>query len=183
MARTLNTRAEITETTDKVNRAMADKITEKLRFILERGATVAVLGLAYKPNSHVVEESQGVYLAKSLSESGARVVAYDPLANESANAELHGKIVILDSVAECLEQADIVLVTTADDEFKTLSAENFKNSGKPVIVYDFWRILKNSLSNQKNIEYIPVGCSRDEEYQGKFLSELWGNEEKILYKS
>lgn len=183
IARTLDARAEIAETTDKVNRSMADKITEKLRSVLGKGATVAVLGLAYKPSSHVIEESQGVYLAKSLSESGARIVAYDPLANESANAELHGKIVILDSVAECLEQADIVLITTPDDEFKTLSAENFKNNGKPIIVYDFWRILKNSLSNQKNIKYIPVGCSRDEESQGKFLSELWGNEEKISYKS
>ncbi len=75
---------------------MAETITERLRPIIKNGITVAILGLAYKPSSHVVEESQGVYLAKSLSEAGARVVAYDPLANESANAELKGERVVSD---------------------------------------------------------------------------------------
>ncbi|MDQ3061307.1 MAG: UDP-glucose/GDP-mannose dehydrogenase family protein [Acidobacteriota bacterium] len=155
---------------------MVTLITEKLRPIIDSGITVAILGLAYKPSSHVVEESQGVYLAKSLSEAGARVVAYDPLANKSANAELRGKIVILDSAKKCLEQADIVLITTADVEFKKLTADDFNTNGKNIVVYDFWRILKNELSNQQNIKYLAIGCSNDSKAQAEFLTQLWGKE-------
>jgi UDP-glucose 6-dehydrogenase len=47
--------------------------------------------LAYKPASHVVEESQGLLLAKALDRIGMRVVAYDPLANDAARAELRDR--------------------------------------------------------------------------------------------
>ena len=176
MARTLDTCADIAETTDRVNRSMAETITDKLRPIIKHGVTIAILGLAYKPSSHVVEESQGIYLAKLLSEAGARVVAYDPLANESANAELKGKIVIMDSAKKCLEQADIVLITTADEEFKNLTAEDFIKS-RGITVYDFWRILKGELADKEKIKYIAIGCSDDEnKAQAKFLTELWDQE-------
>ncbi len=184
MARTLDTCADIAETTDRVNRSMAERITEKLRPLIKQGQTVAILGLAYKPSSHVVEESQGVFLARTLSESGARVVAYDPLANESAEAELKGKIVILDSARKCLEQADIVLITTADSEFKTLQAKDFTDGEKEVTVYDFWRILKKELTDKSNIKYNPVGrSSDDDESQINFLTELWGKETNNLSKA
>lgn len=176
MARVLDTSADIAETTDHLNRSMAERITNRLRPLIEKGQTVAILGLAYKPSSHVVEESQSLFLAKTLSQAGARVVAYDPLANESAGAELKGTILILKSAKECLEQADIVLITTADDEFKELSADDFSQNGKKVLVYDFWRVLKNELENQENIEYIKFGCSQNDESQSDFLKELWGKE-------
>lgn len=176
MARTLAACADIPETTDRVNRRIAQTMTEKLRPVIKQGQTVAILGLAYKPSSHVVEESPSIYLAKTLSEAGARVVAYDPLANESAEAELKGKIVILDSAKKCLEQADMVLITTADSEFGQLTADDFASDGKEIIVYDFWRILKDELSNKANIEYHPIGCSDNSKSQTDFLSELWGKE-------
>lgn len=181
MARALSSSADIAETTDRVNRSMAQTITEKLRSTIGKNQTVAILGLAYKPNSHVVEESQGVYLAKALSEAGARVVAYDPLANESANAELHGKIVLLDSAQKCIEQAEIVLITTADEQFKQLKAADFIKTDVETIVYDFWRILKSELSGGKNIKYIPVGCgAADDEKQIEFLKNLWGGEAQVF---
>lgn len=183
MARVLESRADIAETTDQLNRTMGDKITNKLRSTIRTGATVAILGLAYKPSSHVTEESPGVYLAKALSEAGARVVAYDPLANESANSDLHGKIVILDAARKCLEQAEIVLITTADPEFKKLTAADFTANGKTVIVYDFWRILKDELSEKEKIEYNPIGYSRNDERQSAFLTELWGTETNYKAKS
>jgi len=184
LARVLGSCADIAETTDRVNRSMADTITEKLRSVIKHSQTVAILGLSYKPSSHVVEESQGIYLAKTLSEAGARVVAYDPLANESAEAELKGRIVILDSAKKCLEQADVVLITTSDPEFKELTAEDFTSTGKTIAVYDFWRILKDKLSNVENLNYFPIGCSNDtDNKQAEFLTELWGKETNNLARA
>ena len=132
---------------------------------------IAVLGLAYKPYSHVIEESQSVSLVEALIQAGIRVVAYDPLAGETVNIELGGKVVILDSLEECLDQADIVLVTTPDPEFKAIQVDDFK--GKNVIVVDFWRILDKRFSDQSNIRYIPFGRSSHESENIERLAKLW----------
>lgn len=176
IAREMETRAALAETTDDFNRSMAERIAEKLRPVVQDGVTTAVLGLAYKPFSHVVEESQGVYLANALSQAGARVVAYDPLANESANAELKGKVLILDSAKKCLEQAEIVLITTADPEFQALTYADFNPEFSRITVIDFWRVLRGELENRPNIEYVPVGCSTQDEENAARLRELWHGE-------
>ncbi len=174
MARQLNLAATIAETTDAYNRSIADRVIEKLRPVISPGKTIAVLGLAYKPFSHVVEESQGIYIASALSKSGNRVVAYDPLANESAEAQLKGSIVILDSVKKCLEQAEIILITTPDSEFKNLVSKDFNAGNKKVCVVDFWRILCEEVRNDENIQYIAVGTDSDSKENETHLKRLWG---------
>ncbi len=184
MARQLDSRAAIAETTDRINRSMAEAMTERLRPTIRQGQTIAVLGLAYKPDSHVVEESQGVFLARALSAAGARVVGYDPLANESANAELKGKVLILDSAKKCIEQAEIVLITNADDEFKNLKESDFTTDGKTKTVYDFWRILKNELAGKNSVKYVAIGCGgADDARQIEFLQNLWGGEAQFFAAS
>lgn len=175
IARTLGSQAELAESTDCKNRALPEKVVERLRPLIRKGATVAILGLAYKPFSHVIEESQGVYLAKALSKSGARVVAYDPLANEMARAELHDQAVILNSAAECLSQAEVVLITTPDPAFKSLKASDFDGAKSNVTVVDFWRILDKELMGKPNIRYIPFGRSTDDKANAAHMIELWGN--------
>ena len=174
IAHALGTKANLAETTDRVNRSLPEKVAERLCSTIQRGTTVAVLGLAYKPYSHVVEESQGVYLAKSLSKVGARVVAYDPLANEMARVELRDQAVILNSAAGCLAQAEVVLITTPDPEFRALTAADFDGKKPMVTVIDFWRILDKELAGKPNIRYVPIGRSLDDEANAARLTELWG---------
>ncbi|MEP6923477.1 MAG: nucleotide sugar dehydrogenase [Pyrinomonadaceae bacterium] len=176
IAEQLGSRAELAETTDRFNRSQAEKITNRLKPLIKYGATIAILGLAYKPGSHVVEESQGIYLAKTLSEAGARVVAFDPLAGETANNEFKGKILILNSVEQCLEQAEVVLITTADPIFQNLKYQNFNSEFNHIVVVDFWRILRGELENRPNIEYIPIGCSTDDKQNDERLNQLWSGE-------
>jgi UDPglucose 6-dehydrogenase len=173
MARALGTRAPLSETTDQVNRALAERAVERVKAIIPRGATVAVLGLAYKPHSHVIEESQGIALARALLNAGARVVAYDPLAAGPANTELQGKVLILNSPAECLEQAEAVLITTPDPAFRALTAADFPVRTQPVTVVDFWRILARELAGQPHIRYIPIGRSVDDAANRATLEALW----------
>jgi len=176
IARKLGSRAELAETTDSFNRSMADRIAAGLRSQISAGITVAILGLAYKPMSHVVEESQGLRLAESLSKAGARVVAYDPLARESANAETKGKLLVLESAKQCIEQADIVIITTPDPEFRLLKYADFTAQVEKKTVIDFWRILKNELSNKPNIKYVGIGNSQNDEENGRRLETLWSKE-------
>lgn len=174
MSRAVGTRADLAETTDRVNRSLAEKIVQNLRTTIQRGSTVAVLGLAYKPFSHVIEESQSMYLAKALSKSGARVVAYDPLANEIARTELRDQAVVLGSIKDCLDQATVVMITTPDPVFRNIKAADFRGKSS-VTVVDFWRILDKELTGRPNICYIPIGRSVDNEVNESRLAELWNN--------
>ena len=173
IANAIGSKADLAETTDQVNRNLPKRMAERISEILKPGTTVAVLGLAYKPYSHVIEESQGIYLAKALSQAGARVVAFDPLANEMARAELRDHAVILSSVKDCLAQAEIVVITTPDPAFQELTAADFGQKEFTVTVVDFWRILKNELDGKSGIKYIPIGYSTDDPANEARLAELW----------
>ncbi len=173
IARALGSSADLAEVTDRMNRALPNRVIEQLKPLIRKGMTVAVLGLAYKPGSHVVEESQGIYLTKLLAGLGVRVLGYDPLANEMARAELQDQAVILDSLEECLLQADMVLITTPDPIFRSLTAADFNKKSSSIVV-DFWRILEKELAGRENIRYVPVGCSLDDEANAQRLRDLWG---------
>jgi UDPglucose 6-dehydrogenase len=183
IAKELGVSARLAETTDSMNRSVAAKVVERLRPLIRENATVAVLGLSYKPFSHVTEESQALYIAQALSKAGARVVGYDPLAGEMALNELHGQIVVLDSAEECLSQAEAVLVATPDPAFKYLTAQDFRNEYAEVLVVDFWRLLKENLQNQPGIKYIAFGYGDDDLENTKRLKELWGGTEREVFKT
>jgi UDP-N-acetyl-D-mannosaminuronate dehydrogenase len=121
----------------------------------------------------VIEESQGVFLAKALSKAGARVVAYDPLAGAVARDALLYSAVVLDSVAACLSEADAALITTPDPEFRRLTAADFPVRPNGIIVVDFWRILRTQLSGAKHVRYVPIGCSGRDAENTAALVALW----------
>jgi len=183
IAKQLGVEAKLAETTDSMNREVAAKVVERLRPMIGKNATVAVLGLSYKPFSHVTEESQALYIAQALSKAGARVVGFDPLAGEMALNDLHGQIVVLDSIEKCLEQADAVLIATPDPAFKNLTAADFRNDRCEILVIDFWRLLKDQLTNQKNIKYVAFGYDDDEQTNTKRLKELWGGTAKEVFQT
>ena len=172
-AKEVGVRAELAETTDKANRALADKSVEQLRTFIPKGTTVAVLGLAYKPHSHVVEESQGICLAKALANAGARVLAHDPLANETARAELADHVLVMDTAEACIKQAEVILVTTPDPAYQKLKAEDLKGSKASVTVVDYWRILDGELKGKSGIRYVPIGRSTDDAANTARLASLW----------
>ncbi len=177
-ARALDYDASLAETTDRFNRSLADTIGDSLSSNLAPGSTVTILGLAYKPHSHVVEESQAIYLAKKLASFGYRVIGYDPLANQMARIELTDKAIILDDLHECLEQADLIVISTPDPKFRALTLADFPQRTPPVQVYDCWRILREQLEGAPNIRYIPLGIGSDDEKNKARLKIMWSSPEE-----
>lgn len=178
LARTVGTQAELAELTDSLNRSFIPRTIEKLKPELKPGNTAAVLGLAYKPHSHILDESQGLLLAHALAQTGARVIAYDPLcaaidSGAYAKAEMNGWL-MEPSLQECLDQADIVLITTPDPAFRALSSLNFARVKPAVTVVDFWRILELELEGQQpRIRYVPIGRSLQDEQNHLRLRQVW----------
>ena len=174
IADALGARSDLVATTDRLNRSLAERILKQLKARVPREVTVAILGLSYKPSSHVIEESQAIVMAKAFLEYGSRVLAYDPLAGEAANLELGGRVLILDNARDCLRDADVVLIATPDPEFKELAARDFQVEGRTVVVVDFWRILSDRLSNTEGIDYLPYG-RRSADAESQVLRDLWSD--------
>jgi UDPglucose 6-dehydrogenase len=130
--------ALLAEATDAMNRRQVPRLAAILLSRLPEGGTAGVMGLSYKPNTEVIDESQGVGLAQELLRAGARVVVYDPAAMENARRVLNGDVVFAKSAAECARQADVLAITTAWAEFKELKAGDWKWDA---VLLDCWRVL------------------------------------------
>lgn len=95
-ARQLGLEAPLAEASDRVNEKTKQQLLEKVSGLLEKGDAVAVLGLSYKPDTYIVEESAGLYLAQHLKRAGYRVVIHDYGATPENSPALHEFEVVAD---------------------------------------------------------------------------------------
>ncbi|MBL9218604.1 MAG: UDP-glucose/GDP-mannose dehydrogenase family protein [Opitutaceae bacterium] len=172
MGMSLDVDSRLLAVNDDYNRNLSKHYVEKLQPHLPKGANVAVLGLAYKPLSHVIEESPGIYLCRALSEAGYRVIGHDNLAAPHAEQALKMSALVTDSLDDAIKDADVVLVTTTDKSYTGLTAATLLRGRPQVTVVDFWRCLKH-LAADPRIRYVPVGLCRNEQRASASLKPLW----------
>lgn len=172
MGKALDVDSRLLEVNDDYNRNLSTRYVKRLQKELPKGTTVAVLGLAYKALSHVIEESPGVYLCKALSEAGFRVIGHDNLAVPHAEAVLKLGTLVTDDLDEALQDAEVVLVTTGDKDYLALTAEQLLKNRSTVTVVDFWRSLPH-LENVAGISYVPIGRCRNDETAEQKITPLW----------
>jgi UDPglucose 6-dehydrogenase len=173
LARAIGTTAPVAEATDAVNRAMPQRIAEQLTAALSAGQTVAVLGLAYKPDTAVIDESQSIQIARALAGAGARVLGHDPLAAAAVRAAHADAIQVIDDVQACIDAADIVLITTPDRTYAALQPEQFTRGGRRRTVIDFWRSHSATLGGRADIDYRAAGRGTAAEDVTMLLRGLW----------
>lgn len=171
--RHLDVACDLLAVNDAYNRGQAGRLVTRLLGRIPAGTTVAVLGLAYKPDTHVVEESPGLELCKRLSDAGYRVIGYDPLAGEEARTVLAYHTLVAPSLDECLRDAGAVVVTTRDPAFTALSAETLLAGRERMIVVDCWRCLPPAVAGHPAIDYIALGRCPDDGAAGDVLRALW----------
>ena len=76
-ARQHGVEAPLAEATDRVNEAAKHALVEQVMALAKPGDTVAVLGMAYRPDTYIVEESAGLHLAQHLKLRGCRILVHD----------------------------------------------------------------------------------------------------------
>lgn len=151
IAREVGASATLADATDTVNRAQVENLVEVVKEHLPPGGKVGILGLTYKPDTNVVEESQGVLLAGRLEVEGIPCTAYDPAARIEDAAGEFGGFSSVSSMGDCIRMADVIVITTPWDEFKTIDSALFAEGGKRRVVVDCWRIL-----DQKKVELFAI---------------------------
>jgi len=156
LARSLGILASLAETTDAFNRQQLRWLAELVKSYLPHDGKVGILGLAYKPESDVVEESPGILLTQVLINGGIPVIVYDPKGMENARSVLSKSVIFATSAEECIQKTDVVVVTTPWDEFKQLQPKEFSRPNQARVVIDCWRILER-IKQENNIIYVPLG--------------------------
>ncbi len=145
MASGLGTDAPLAKATDLLNRSYLDHLVARTIAAVPKGGRVALLGLSYKADTGVVDESPSLVLAEGLLAAGALVSVYDPLAMPQARASLKDRVEWAETMAACVRQADAVILAVPWDAFKTLTPDQLNNGGKGVTVLDCWRQLSPAL--------------------------------------
>src|SRR5439155_3677071 len=106
----------------EVNELQKRRVMSKLHKHLGSlvGKRVALLGLAFKPNTDDMREATSLVLSARLQADGATVVAYDPVAEEEARKLIHG-VEFAPSAMDCVAGADAAVLVTEWAEFKELN--------------------------------------------------------------
>lgn len=125
---------ELIKTAREINDGQPEFITgliEKAAVGLT-GKTVALLGLAYKPNVDDIRESPAIHLAHNLSARGAVVVAYEPYKEDAGLPEIDQ----VGSLEAALIDADIIVLAVGHEQFKDLDPVVIHQKTKASLVFD-----------------------------------------------
>src|SRR5881394_663454 len=141
LARKIGARADVAEATDRINNYQVDRLTSLVSKFAKAGTRIALLGLSYKPQTPVVEESHSVKLAARLADAGYIVTVHDPLAQDAALAVLGDKVVSASSIESAVRDADLLIVGTGWPEYKEIDPRWAKRDGQKLTVLDLWRTL------------------------------------------
>jgi UDPglucose 6-dehydrogenase len=135
----------VIEVNELQKRRVVGKLEKHLGSLI--GKRVALLGLAFKPDTDDMREASSLVLAARLQGEGAEVVAYDPVAADRA-ADLLGSVEMATSAMEALEGADAAVLVTEWEEFAALDwAVAAEKMTRPLVVDG-----RNFLDPEKLIE-------------------------------
>jgi UDPglucose 6-dehydrogenase len=171
-AKKLGCTAELAEATDAMNRAFCDRVVARISSIIPKRKTIAVLGVAYKPGTNVVEESQPLIIAERLAVAGYRVVIFDSHATENAQFVLKHRVSYACSAAECLAAADAVIIASPERQFRELGPHDFVQRIEPVVVFDCWRILRGRFSNCEWVHYLALGIDESQSTHDRSVTSI-----------
>ncbi len=118
---------------------------------------VAVLGLAFKPNTDDMREAKSVEVIHLLHQTGARVRAYDPVAMDNARPLLPAGVAFASSPYEAAQGADAAVLITEWNEFKYLNLERLRGLLRRPVIFDGRNLYEPERMRRLGFEYHSVG--------------------------
>ena len=119
--------------------------------------TVAVLGLAFKPNTDDMREAKSLEVIRLLHAAGARIRAYDPVAMGNARPLVPGSVVFSHSAYDAAEGADAIVLLTEWNEFKFLNLERLRRLLRRPLIFDGRNLYEPERMRRLGFEYYSIG--------------------------
>ena len=135
--------------------AMAARVADALGGELE-GKKIAVLGLAFKPNTDDMRDAPSIPLIEGLQKGGARVAAYDPVAVEQAGKILSGVEFAVDAYAAA-KDADALVIVTEWDEFRALDLARLATAMNGTALVDLRNVYDRAEAERAGLSYRGIG--------------------------
>ncbi|PFK47344.1 UDP-glucose 6-dehydrogenase [Bacillus cereus] len=142
-----------------VNHEQKRKFINKLKQFYGdiRGKQIAVLGLAFKPNTDDIREAPAISIIEELHKNGAKIIAYDPVAIRNAKAILPKEIAFAEGIGQAITNADCVCILTEWDEIKNYPLSHFQDLMKEAIIFDGRNCFTLEDIKKYNIQYHCIG--------------------------
>ena len=124
-----------------------------------RGRTIAVWGLAFKPNTDDIREASSRVLIESLWAAGAAVRAYDPVAMPECR-RVYGEradLVLCKSSPEALVGADALAIVTEWQEFRSPDFDHIKTALKTPVIFDGRNLYDPAHMARAGFSYYAIG--------------------------
>src|SRR5215468_4747053 len=143
----------------EINKERASHLVEMMRKAIGpiEDRTVAVLGLAFKPNTDDMREAKSLEVIHLLHGAGARVRAYDPAAMDNARAILPPSVTFAGSPYEAAEGAHAAVLVTEWNEFRFLNLERLRAQLKRPVIFDGRNLWEPERMRRLGFEYHSVG--------------------------
>ncbi|WP_175722349.1 UDP-glucose dehydrogenase family protein [Burkholderia ambifaria] len=147
-------------------RVLADKIVARFGEDLT-GRTFAIWGLAFKPNTDDMREAPSRELIAELLSRGARIAAYDPVAQQEARRVLAldladhpswlERLSFVDDEAQAARDADALVIVTEWKAFKSPDFIALGRQWKSPVIFDGRNLYEPEAMSEQGIEYHPIG--------------------------
>jgi UDPglucose 6-dehydrogenase len=148
----------ILKAVENVNKQQRMKIADKVNEVYPdlEGKKLAVLGLAFKPNTDDMRYAPSVDLIPYLKNKGAEVIAFDPVAYENATKEIEGLNYTTD-LYETVKDSDAVIILTEWDEVKKMDLNKVKELVNHPVIIDGRNIFELEDMKQLGFYYASIG--------------------------
>jgi UDPglucose 6-dehydrogenase len=158
IARSSGGRLRIVEAVLEVNDHTRRRMLRKLEsaFGTLDGATAAVLGLSFKPDTDDVRESPAVAIVRELLDSGCRVRAYDPAAMEACRSLLP-EVTFCANPSEAATGADGLVIVTEWNQFRKLQFDELKQLMRQPLIVDLRNLYEPQEVADAGLRYVSVG--------------------------
>ncbi len=160
-SRSIGYEAELLVGVSRVNRKQSSWPAEYAKRVSKsvKSRRLAILGLAFKPNTDDIREAVSISVVRSLLQEGAQVVVYDPRAMQNARHIFGEHIQYAPSARDCLEGAELAILVTEWEEFKQITPEDFLALMRRPVLLDGRRIYDPNAMRKAGIEFAAVGLA------------------------
>jgi UDPglucose 6-dehydrogenase len=156
---------ELVRAVESVNERQKHVLFSRIREHLGemKGRTIALWGLAFKPNTDDMREASSRVLIEQALEAGARIRAYDPKAAEEAHRIFGDRpdIALCRTAAETLEGADVLAIVTEWQEFRSPDFEVIRSKLRMPAIFDGRNIYDPDVVRRAGLAYYGIGRQLD----------------------
>ena len=155
-----NVTSRIVEAVMEVNEAQKARMISKIRNALggsESGRTLAVLGLAFKPETDDMRDAPALSILPKLIENGTRVHAHDPQAMSEARAMLPESVVYFDDIYAALAGADAVVLLTEWNAYRGMDLARVRELMRGNVFLDLRNVYEPDTMRAAGFDYHCVG--------------------------